>query len=675
VRPRVRLALLTALASLGAGLALPIGPAAAGSYGPEGPDVASYQHKNGAAIDWTRVAASGHEFTFIKATEGTTYTNPWFAGDWQDSAAAGLIHGAYHYARPYTDLNTAHSQAQAFATTIGPQSVSGTLPPALDLEEAGGLTTAQLQSWVTTFLTDLQSLTGRTPMIYTYPYFWQHSMGNSSAYTGYPLWIANYGVSAPTTLTWPRWTFWQYTSTGTVDGISTTGGTDVDQFNGSSQQLSDLALGRPVQPSPGPTPSSTDSPSPGPTASPTPSATPSPTAAPSPTPKPSPSPSGSSSGTWGPGTSGPDDNPPPQNVSTGPRSSRYVGVAPVRFVDTRSGIGAPSGPTHRPLTITIPSSVPVDAPGVVLNVSVVQPSHGGFLRAAATGQQPTTTALNFADGQSVTGLVVTPMDSQRRVTLTPYTTITDVVVDLVGYYTTATGTGGHWNALPPSRFVDTRAGRGAPSGAHTGDVTIQVPSSVPADATGVVLDLSVVDPGGDGYLRLAPTGSTPKTTALNFTAGQSVTGLAVSRMQNRQITVSIFGAPANLVVDLIGYYDAASSAGGSYIAIAPQRFLDTRGGMGATGPGRGPVTISLPASVPAAATSVVIDVSVVTPDGRGYVRLSAPGDSPTTTSLNYLAAQNTTGLAISGIRNRQITVTVYGAQTQLVADVVGYHAG
>ncbi|MDT7539101.1 MAG: lysozyme [Actinomycetota bacterium] len=654
-----------------------MGPVAAGSYGPEGPDVASYQHKNGAAIDWARVAASGEQFAFIKATEGTTYTNPWFAGDWQDSAAAGLIHGAYHYARPYADLNTAHTQAQAFASTIGPQSVPGTLPPVLDLEEAGGLTTAQLQSWVTTFLTDLQSLTGRTTMIYTYPYFWQHSMGNSSAYTSYPLWIANYGVSAPTTLTWPQWTFWQYTSTGTVDGISTPGGTDVDQFNGSSQMLNDLALGPPAQPAPGPTPSGT--PSPTSTTSPSPYVSPSPTAAPSPTPKPTPtptpSPTSSSSGTWGPCTSSPDDNPPPQNVSSGPRSSRYVGVAPVRFVDTRAGKGAPSGPTHRPLTITIPSSVPADAPGVVLNVSVVQPSHGGFLRAAATGQQPTTTALNFADGESVTGLVVTPMDSQRRVTLTPYTTITDIVVDLVGYYTTATGTGGHWVAVAPSRFIDTRAGKGAASGAHTGDVTIQVPSSVPADATGVVLDLSVVGPGGDGYLRLAPTGSTATTTALNFIAGHSVTGLAVSRMQNQQITVSIFGAPANLVVDLIGYYDAASQAGSSYIAIAPQRFLDTRGGMGATGPGRGPVTISLPASVPAAATSVVIDVSVVTPDGSGYVRLSTPGDTPTTTSLNYLATQNTTGLAISGIRNRQITVTVYGAKTQLVADVVGYHAG
>jgi chitinase len=95
--------------------------------------------------------------------------------------------------------------------------------------------------------------------------------------------------------------------------------------------------------------------------------------------------------------------------------------------------------------------------------------------------------------------------------------------------------------------------------------------------------------------------------------------------------------------------------------------------MGATGPGSGPVTVSLPSSVPASATGVVIDISVVSAAGKGYLRLSAPGDAPTTTSLNFLPGLNTTGLAVSAIRNGQLTLTVYGAKTQLVADLIGYH--
>ncbi|GAC1445233.1 MAG: hypothetical protein NVSMB55_25170 [Mycobacteriales bacterium] len=699
---RIALALLAAIAAIAGVLALPAGQALAGSYGPEGPDVASYQHPNGQAIDWHRVYNAGEQFTFIKATEGTTYTNPYFAGDWSDSANAGLIHGAYHYARPSADMTTAQSQAQFFANTIGPQNVPGTLPPILDLEENGSLSPASLQAWTTTFLSTLQDLTGRTPIIYTYPYFWTHQMGNSTAYTGYPLWIANYGVSSPTTLTWPTWTFWQYSSSGTVDGINTPGGTDVNQFNGSPQQLSDFALGSPPPPVQGPTPSpspthsasptsspgtsSSPSPSPSPTTSPRPSPSPSPSpkASPSPTPKPpasptpspsaSPTASPSSNGGWGPGTSSPNDSPPPAYLQSTPRNSRYVGVAATRFVDTRGGIGAPSGPTSK-LTISVPSQVPPDATGVVLNVSVVGPSNTGFLRAAAAGSQPRTTALNYVTGQSVTGLVVTQMDSQRRVDLTLYTSSSNLVVDLVGYYTQASGSGGHYAALAPQRFVDTRSGQGTSAGPRTGEVTVQLPSSVPASATGVVLDVSVVDPTGSGYLRLAPTGTAPTTTALNFSGGQSETGLAVTRTNNGSLTVSIAGNPTQLVLDVVGYYDAGSSSGSSYVATTPQRFLDTRGGLGATGPGRGPLTVSLPASVPAGATGVVIDVSVVSATGKGYLRLSAPGDAPTTTSLNFLGGSNTTGLALSAIRNGQITLTVYGATTQLVADLIGYHTG
>ena len=663
---RTGLALLAALTAVAALLALPSGPATAGSYGPEGPDVSSHQHPSGTPIDWQRVAASGQQFAFVKATEGTTYTNPYFGSDWSGSAGAGLIHGAYHYARPYADVSTAVSQAQVFASTIGDQSVPGTLPPVLDLEESNNLTPTQLQDWVSTLLTNLQGLTGRTPMIYTYPYFWTHQMGNSTAYTNYPLWIANYSVSSPTTLTWPSWTFWQYTSSGSVDGITTTSATDVNQFNGTTDQLQALALGAPPPPTAGPTPSptSTTSPSPGP------SPTVNPTVSPSPSPSPSPTPSPSASSGWGPSTSKPQ-----AQVEGAPRNSRYSAVTPTRFVDTRNGLGLPKGQATHAVTITIPSSVPADAPGVVLNVSVVDPSHSGFLRASAAGQQPTTTALNYLTGQSVTGLVVTPMNSQRQVTLTPYTSTTDLVVDLLGYYTAASGTGGHWNPVAPQRFVDTRASKGAPGGAHTGDIPITIPDTVPADATGVVLDVSVVDPTGDGYLRLTPTGTTAKTTALNFSKGQSVTGLAITGTNSRQVTVSIAGSPAQLVVDLVGYYDAGSSSGSTYVAVAPQRVVDTRGGLGGTGPGRGPLTVDLPSSVPTTATGVVIDVSVVSPGGSGYLRLSAPGDTPTTTSLNFLPGQNTTGLAISAIRNGQITLTVYGGTVQLVADLVGYHTG
>ena len=43
----------------------------------------------------------------IKATEGTTVDNAWFADDWADARAAGLYRGAYHFARPSTAAGSA----------------------------------------------------------------------------------------------------------------------------------------------------------------------------------------------------------------------------------------------------------------------------------------------------------------------------------------------------------------------------------------------------------------------------------------------------------------------------------------------------------------------------------------------------------------------------------------
>jgi lysozyme len=198
-----------------------------------GPDIASYQHST--TINWASVKSSGQSFVFVKATEGTTYTNPYFASDWAASRANGLLHGAYHFARP--SVGSAAAQAQRFAAVVGP-AAPGDLPPTLDLEVTGGLTPTQLISWTQQFLTTLTSLTGRKPIIYTYPYFWQHSMANTAAFTGYPLWIASYSGS-PTSLVWPTWTFWQYSATSTVAGIS--GQVDMDTFNGTPAQLAQLA--------------------------------------------------------------------------------------------------------------------------------------------------------------------------------------------------------------------------------------------------------------------------------------------------------------------------------------------------------------------------------------------------------------------------------------------------
>jgi len=199
--------------------------AAAAVVGPvDGPDVSSFQHPNGAAISWPAVRKSGREFAIVKATEGTSYVNPWFARDYAGVKAAALVRGSYHYAHPSRPIAaTALAQAKYYVARLGAVTAVKTLPPALDLEDTGGLSRAELVVWAQSFLLDVRHLTGRTPMIYSYPYFWAHEVGDAPALARYPLWMATYSGTVD-----PTAALWQFTASGSVSGIR--GGVDVSRL-------------------------------------------------------------------------------------------------------------------------------------------------------------------------------------------------------------------------------------------------------------------------------------------------------------------------------------------------------------------------------------------------------------------------------------------------------------
>ncbi|MEJ5254339.1 MAG: glycoside hydrolase family 25 protein [Acidimicrobiales bacterium] len=207
-----------------------------------GVDVASYQHPGGAPIDWAQVKAAGHSFAYVKATEATTYTNPYFASDWAGIARAGLYRGAYHYARPALPLSTAQAQARYFVSRTGSMGGPLDLPPMFDLEETGGLSPSDLVAWSLTWLQEVEALTGRRPVVYTGYFFWKDQLASTSALAGYRLWLPSYtSRDTPTYVpgVWGTWTFWQYSSTGRVPGI--VGDVDVNRFCCAASNLAAMA--------------------------------------------------------------------------------------------------------------------------------------------------------------------------------------------------------------------------------------------------------------------------------------------------------------------------------------------------------------------------------------------------------------------------------------------------
>ena len=240
------------------GLAIPAAttttPAVAATTPTQGVDVSSLQHPTATStIDWTTVAG-GNSFVGIKASEGNYYTNPYYAGDTAkgyeadaaQAVAAGLYVTPYVFANPYPGNGTAAGQADYAATVINAStspaySSSHMLPLTVDLEpdpyvgsetnanQCYGLSQSAMVTWISQFLTEATKKLGtaKTPIIYTTANWWNTCTGNSTAFAGYPLWLASYGVTNPALPTgWNNVTFWQYSSSGNVSGIS--GPTDLD---------------------------------------------------------------------------------------------------------------------------------------------------------------------------------------------------------------------------------------------------------------------------------------------------------------------------------------------------------------------------------------------------------------------------------------------------------------
>ena len=208
---------------------------------PVGIDVSAFQPN----INWARVAGAGDRFAIMKATEGTYYTSPAFASQYNGSYNAGLIRGAYHFAVPNNSSGAA--QADFFVAHGGGWSGDGhTLPGMLDIEynpygpECYGLTQAQMVAWVASFDNEYLRLTGRYPLLYTNANWWDRCTGGSSVAANDPLNLAAWGPS-PTPMPggWPLETIWQYTDNNAF-------GYDGDRFNGTAAGLEAMALGHPA---------------------------------------------------------------------------------------------------------------------------------------------------------------------------------------------------------------------------------------------------------------------------------------------------------------------------------------------------------------------------------------------------------------------------------------------
>ncbi|MEO7371847.1 MAG: hypothetical protein ABIZ69_13335, partial [Ilumatobacteraceae bacterium] len=183
-------------------------------------------------------------------------------------------------------------------------------------------------------------------------------------------------------------------------------------------------------------------------------------------------------------------------------------------------------------------------------------------------------------------------------------------------------------------------------------------------AAAVALNLTVTEPDFDGFATAYPCGQKPPLASnVNFRARETVPNSVITRPGTGGRVCVVTSVAAHLVVDMQGWFPP-----GSYDPLpAPQRVLDSR-----TGAGRkieaGVETILVDDR---SGGAVVANVTVVEPDGPGYLTVYPCGTTPPITSnLNFIAGDVVANLTIARAGAGGVCA-VASAPTHVVVDLQG----
>lgn len=102
--------------------------------------------------------------------------------------------------------------------------------------------------------------------------------------------------------------------------------------------------------------------------------------------------------------------------------SSVITVDPVRILDTRIGLGAPTGPVGASSTISVQvagaNGIPADATGIIVTLTATQATQNSFLTAWPSGiARPTVSVLNFRPNESIANTVTLSLGSDGRIDL------------------------------------------------------------------------------------------------------------------------------------------------------------------------------------------------------------------------------------------------------------------
>jgi uncharacterized repeat protein (TIGR03803 family) len=382
------------------------------------------------------------------------------------------------------------------------------------------------------------------------------------------------------------------------------------------------------------------------------------------------------------------------NPGIPPTPVQFVPLTPCRVVDTRGVDGPFGGPAiqgHTARSFTLPQGacgIPDTAKVYSLNVTVVPNGQRlGYLTIWPTGQaQPGVSTMN-SDGRTKANAAIVPAGTSGAVSVY-VTDTTDVLLDINGYFTSATPAVTYeFYPLPPCRLVDTRGTNGHLGGPYLqGAVERDFPllespclNGLPLQVQAYSLNFTALpNPSGQflGFLTAWPAGGDrPGVSTLNNPTGTHVANAAIVPAPPDGRIAVYPSQSTDLLIDINGYFAATGTGGMQLYPTTPCRVIDTRNGGGQ--PFSGELTVNVAGSTCAPsvnAQAYVLNATVIPSGFLGFLTLwPDPQPQPNVSTLNAPDGAVTSNMAIVPTTNGSIDA--YAPQlTQLILDISGYFA-
>ncbi|MDG9678128.1 hypothetical protein [Micromonospora sp. DH14] len=385
-------------------------------------------------------------------------------------------------------------------------------------------------------------------------------------------------------------------------------------------------------------------------------------------------------------------SPIPAQADASGRGGDYVPIDSIALLDTRDGTGGTTG-VRGAKSVTTFNAVGIGgipASGVsalMVDVTAIYPTANTFLTIYPDLTDPKASAMNASIGEVMTNSAVVKPGTNGKLAVRNAGGNVHIRVDVVGYFTTATGSvGSGFVPVNHTRVVDSRTGQGITAGtmptSGTRTANISGGGLVPTSATAVMLDVVVIGATGNGWMTVGS--SAVAETGIDYAKGVTSMGMVVKLNPGGggSVILENRGSAVHVAITVQGYWTGSPTTGAGLRPIAATTLYDSRFPSGAPPvPANGSIDVAvggtngLPIRGIAAA---VLNVHAVSPTVAGFLTVTPlDGTTNTVSTANFPAphvARSSLVVTKLGTEGKVRIKNASSGTVHIVVDLQGWFA-